>query len=347
MRLRNIYEGGWDTTVTQGTVIKPATVAIALDRMSALVKNFNDWLSSQGMGPVEIGRPTGSGSYHKQDAAEDPDKIYGDIDLQMVGPPSEGMTQYQYATHWNKLFDQYLNLAKPRTVHPTEGKVGHPIIEVGPDQWVQVDLMWHEPRLRSWGAARTTPQRGVKGLLMGNLFSVLGELLDMSIQHAGVQMKTLDGQHVPFAKQKGVTTHTLSIDPRNFLADIFRHEVRSIRGGDAEDAEMDPLLSANPGINPDDVKISDMVSGIKGLAASMERAGLFGQGNLSDYADAGEFLDRFMERYEGKAMGDIASSKRSKADTPEAKARAEADRQKVLDGFRTVKALFTGTSETD
>lgn len=341
MRLRNIYEGGWDTKVTQGTVIKPATVSIALDRMDALVTGFNDWLAGQGLGPVEIGKPTGSGSYHKQDAAEDPEKIYGDIDLQMVGPPSEGMTQYQYSSHWNDLFDRYLNLARPRTVHPTEGKPGHPIIEVGPDQWVQVDLMWHEPRLRAWGAARTTPQRGVKGLLMGNLFSVLGELLDMSIQHAGVQMKTIDGQHVPFAKQKGVTVHTISADPTRFLSDIFRHEVRSIRGDTGEEPAVDPRLTAHPGIDPGNVQISDMVDGIKGLAASMQQAGLFGHGNLADYADAGEFLARFMERYEGKAMGDIASSKRSKADTPEAKARAEADRKKVLDGLHLVKDLFS------
>lgn len=341
----NIREGGWDTTVTQGTVIKPATVAIALDRMSALVNGFNDWLAGQGQGPVEIGRPTGSGTYHRQDAAEDPEKIYGDIDLQMVGPPSEGMTQYQYSTHWNNLFDRYLTLARPRTVHPTEGKIGHPIIEVGPDQWVQVDLMWHEPRLRDWGAARTTPQRGVKGLLMGNLFSVLGELLGMSIQHAGVQMKTIDGAQVPFAKQKGVTIHTLSANPRTFLADVFRHEVRSIRGDTGAEPEMDPMLAAHPGIDPNNVQLSDMVTGIRGLAASLQKAGLFGQGNLEGYDNAEEFLGRFMERYEGKAMGDIASSKRGKAETPEAKARAEADRQKVLSGLHLVRELFAKPME--
>lgn len=341
MRLRNLYEGGWDTTVTQGTVIKPATIAIALDRMDALISGFNTWLDRKGYGRVrvEIGGPTGSGTYYKQDAKDDPNKEYGDIDLQLVGPPSDNMTQYQYATHWNNLFDQYAREEKPRGLHPTEGRLGHPIVEVGPDQWVQVDLMWHEPRLRDWGKARVTPQRGVKGLLMGNLFSVLGELLGMSIQHAGVQLKTVDGQQVPFSKQKGVKIHTLSTDPRRFLTDILRHEARAIKGMTGEPA-MDPMLAANQGIDPGNVQIGSMVKGIRGLAASLERNGLFGQGNLEQFRDAREFLARFMERYEGKAMGDIASAKRDKAETPEAKARAEADRQKVMSGLHLVKELF-------
>lgn len=341
MRLRNLREGGWDTTVTQGTVIKPATIAIALDRMDALISGFNTWLDRKGHGrvQVQIGGPTGSGTYYKHDAKDDPNKEYGDIDLQLVGPPSENMTQYQYSTHWNNLFQQYLSEEKPRGVHPTEGRLGHPIVEVGPDQWVQVDLMWHEPRLRDWGKARVTPQRGVKGLLMGNLFSVLGELLNMSIQHAGVQLKTVDGQQVPFSKQKGVKIHTLSMDPRNFLADILRHEAKSIKGA-IDDPPMDPLLAANPGIDPNNVQIKNMVDGIKGLVASLEQNGLFGQGNLSGFEDANDFLGKFMDRYEGKALGDIASAKRDKAMTPEAKARAEADRQKVMSGLKLVKGLF-------
>ena len=39
-------------------------------------------------------------------------------------------------------------------------------------------------------------------------------------------------------------------------------------------------------------------------------------------------------------MTDVNAKKRDKAGTPEAKARAEADRDKVLSGLESVKGLF-------
>ena len=83
-----------------------------------------------------------------------------------------------------------------------------------------------------------------------------------------------------------------------------------------------------------------MVNAIKGLARSFELNGMYGKKDLAGFVDANDFLDKFMQRYEGKAQGDVNSAKRAKAETPEAKARAEADRQKVLTGLEMVKGLF-------
>ena len=236
--------------------------------------------------------------------------------------------------------DEFVKSTHPDYIHAGESKPGHPIFQIGPDQYVQVDFMWHPPHLRAWGAARVTPERGVKGLLTGNMFSVLGELLDMSIQHAGVQLKTVNDVHVPFSKQKDTVVKTISTDPESFVYDIFMNEYEQITGRDPGTAKLDPLLNRFRGNDPSDVKISKLVNAVKGLARSFELNDMYGKKDLAGFADTNDFLNQFVQRYEEKAMTDVNAKKRDKAETAEAKARAEADRQKVLNGLESVKALF-------
>ena len=334
-----VKEGGWDTTVTQGTVIRPAVVKVVLGIIQQFVVDFNAWLEPKSLGPVEMGRPTGSGAYHEQDQKENPEKIYGDIDLQMIAPAVEGLSYGQFTSYWNRLADEFVRSNTPNYVHPGESKAGHPIIKIGDDAYVQVDFMWHTPELSQWGAARVTPERGVKGLLTGNMYSVLGELLDMSIQHAGVQLKVSAGQQVPFSKQKDTQVITVSTNPKTFIYDIFQYETQQILG--QKSANIDNMLRQYPGNDISDVKISKLANGVKGLANSFEMNRMFGKGNLSRFSDAGDFVNKFLMRYEEKAMIDINSAKRNKAETPEAKARAAEDRTKVQQGLAMVQQLFT------
>ena len=68
---------------------------------------------------------------------------------------------------------------------------------------------------------------------------------------------------------------------------------------------------------------------------------MFGQGELSNYSSASDFLNKFWQGYEGKAIKDISGTKRDKAQgNPEAEARAEQDKQKILKGLDMVKELF-------
>jgi len=332
-----VIEGGWDTTLTQGTVLKPAAVSKALTVIDKFVNDFNSYLKNKELGPIKRGRPTGSSAYYEKDQKEDPDKIYGDIDLQMIAPPVEGKTQNQFTAYWNQLADEFVKSGSVPYVDTSESKPGHPIVQIGDNDYVQVDFMWHEEKLSDWGATRVTPERGVKGLLTGNMYSVTGELLDMSIQHAGVQLKVIDNQRVPFSKQKGTTVVTVTTDPKTWIYDIFKHQAESMN---IKDPKIDPMLKANPGTNIENVKISTLVNGIKGLANSFEANNMFGVGELSKFNSANEFLSQWLNRYEEKAMEDVLSKKRDKAATPEAKARAESDREKVLSGLKMVKGLF-------
>jgi hypothetical protein len=334
-----ILEGGWDTTLTQNTVLHPHIVGVALKVVDSFVSDFNVWLSSKGLPAVRRGRPTGSSAYHEIDTQEDPEKIYGDIDLQMIGTEFPGTSYGQFTNYWNQLADQFVNETKPTYVDTSESKPGHPIFQVGEADYVQIDFMWHPQRLEQWGATRVTPERGMKGLLSGNMFSVLGELLDMSIQHAGVQLKVIDGEHVPFSKQKGTKIVTVTTEPETFVLDLFRYEAKQM--GIREPA-IDPMLEQYSGIHVDDIKIHYLVNAVKGLARSFAINKMYGQGDLARFASSSDFLRAFWHRYQEKAMEDVNSKKRDKATTPDAMARAESDKQKVLQGLATVKGYFNG-----
>lgn len=338
MKIKDIIlEGGWDTTKTQSTVLHPRVVGVALQVVDQFVDDFNSFLRTQGLGPVRKGRPTGSSAYHELDTEEDPEKIYGDIDLQMIAPESEGMTYNQFVGQWNKLADDFVKAGHAPYVDTSESKPGHPIFSIGDNQYVQIDFMWHPERLADWGATRVTPERGVKGLLTGNMYSVFGELLDMSIQHAGVQLKVIDGQRVPFSKQKDTKVVTVTTNPKSFIYDVFRYlaKQQGIRGPQVADN-----LRQFPGNDIDDVKISKLVNGIKGFAESCEANGMFGQGDLAQFTSAGDFINKFLQRYTDKALADVNAKKRDKAQTPQAIQRAEQDKQKVLQGLEMVKGYF-------
>ena len=338
MKIREIIlEGGWDTTVTQGTVINPAVVKTALGVVQQFVTDFNRYLEAHGQGPVEMGRPTGSSAYHERDQEQDPDKVYGDIDLQMIAPPVEGLTYGQFTSHWNKLADEFVRTQTPHYIHNTESKPGHPIFQVGANAYVQVDFMWHEERLRDWGAARVTPEHGVKGLLTGNMYSVFGELMDMSIQHAGVQLKMVDGERVPFSKQKDVEVVTVTTDPMKFILDTFKYLAQQ-QG--INKPRIHPMLKQFSGNDINDVRIEKLVNGIKGFAISAEANGMFGNGDLAKFGSAADYLNTFWNRYKEKAMIDIEGKKRDKAATPDAIARAENDRNKILQGLSMVQGYF-------
>jgi hypothetical protein len=332
-----LSEGGWDTKATQGTVIRPSTVKVALSVMQKLVNGLNNYLKEKNIPPIKIGAPTGSSAYHDVD---DETKIYGDIDLQIVVPEIEqtaGKTNTQAQNIWYKLIDDYIKAAKPNYIHQDSGP-GHPIVSIGKDQWVQIDLMPHPEKLATWGRYRVTPERGIKGLLMGNMFSVLGELLAMSIQHAGVQFKVRDKVKQPFVTtRKDYELITLSTNIETFVKDIFDHEAE-LQG--IEDPVIDPMLSQYQGTDPKNIKIANLVNAVMGLAKSFEVNGMYGKGDLTNFSNSSDFITAFKNRYTEKAMIDIQGAKRNKAETPEAKARAEEDKKKIAQGLEMVMGLF-------
>lgn len=345
MRIRELFEGGWQSVLTQGTVIHPSTVKKALEIMKKFVDDFNSYAKEKNIPQIKLGHPTGSSAYYEVDPE---DKIYGDIDLQIVVPELKDrpdMTSGQIQYFWYKLIDDFVKTKKPNYVHPKSETPGHPIIKIGKDQWVQVDLMPHSESLATWGRFRATPQRGVKGLLNGNMFAVLGQMLNLNLQHSGVLYKEQNGIRVSFAStKKDFQLKTITTNIETFVRDIFDYEYRGITGKDSSTADVDPLLIKHPGSDITEVKISNLVNAVKGLARSFELNDMYGKGPLKEYTSAEDFLNKFVEIYMAKAQGAIDAPKRDKAETPEAKARAEQDRKSIAQGADMVKKLFANSN---
>lgn len=360
MRINEILlEGGWDSVVTQNTTITPAVVPKILNVAHRFVNEFNAYAAKKNWPAIIVGRPTGSGSHWQTDLKVNPATTYGDVDLQIEVPLLDEYRNAPYSqlqNYWYAKWLEFIEQTKPPYIHADtfkkdeKGKSrfgGHLIIDISDrtdgSLYSQVDLMPHANPV--WGRARVTPERGIKGLLHGNMFSVLGLLLDYSIQHAGVQYKEREGQRVNFTTTRSnYALKTLSDNPQTFLRDVFMHDFRSMYG--AKEPKMDPLLRKHPGVSasiekdPSSAKIADLVAGIYGLARSFDMNKMFGQGHLSRYQNAKDFLDKFWKEYEAKAQNDIASSKRDKAQSQTAMDKAEADRNKIRVGLEKVRAIW-------
>ena len=326
-----LQEGGWDSTVTQSTTITPGVVKAALDVVNKFVSSFNQWLSAKNLTTVEIGHPLGSTAWHTNDPE---DKVYGDIDLQMVAQPVDTAdTPSKFAAYWNKLLDDYIAAENPSLVYNT-GKPanGHVIFALGNDHYVQVDMIWTEPKLASWARYRMTPAHNVKGATYGNLFSTLGEIMHMSIQSAGVQMKIKDGEPVPFSKsRKFDNLETLTTDIERFGLDIVKQLYQRIYPGkDLKQLKIDPLLKKRPGIDPNAITAANLVNVVKGVAKSFELNNMYGNYNLKDFTDYNDFISKFKAHYMEKLHAAINATKFDKAETPEAKARADDVKSKLM-----------------
>ena len=59
MRLIDLFEGGWASTLTQDTKITPPMVGKAVAAISFFITAFNTFLDSKGMPPVKQGHPVG------------------------------------------------------------------------------------------------------------------------------------------------------------------------------------------------------------------------------------------------------------------------------------------------
>lgn len=354
MKIRELFEGGWETTATQSTVITPAITKVALGVMkNQFIPDLNKFLATQGIEPIEMGHPTGSSAHYQKDPE---DVIYGDIDLQIIVPFIEGKnTTGERQSFWSSKIVQFIKQhGDVPYLHPDNAamiarKDGNgPVIKVGPEQYIQIDIMPHTKELSQWGRYRATAERGLKGLLNGNIFAILSSMFDVNLQHSGLQYKAVDGKKVNYAKtRKGYELTTVGTNINTFVYDLFKHEVELIR---PKHVVVDPLLKSNQGVqkvnDPEELRVLTLVNSVKGLARSFDASGMFGQGELENYSNAQHFIDTFVHLYMEKAQYAIDNKKRDKAVTQQAIDRAKSDRDNIAKGAEYVKYLFQNDNAT-
>jgi len=272
-----LREGGLKLPPEHRRDLTPSLVREASTVYREFLKGFNDWLESRGKKPLEPIRPTGSSTYAERDERERPSTTYGDIDYLVSFPvdytdPDLNVRRKEEAAtvrEYTDLLTEYLTSVRPPMVDVGLTIGGHPlmiIVKVPSGGLAQVDTVVTHPAYSEWMKGRYTPERGIKGYVTGNLYKALGDYLVLTIGTEGVMARLKDGQRVPSKFRAGVTYQSISTDFRNFFRDIADYVIEGAYVAD-------PLLEQHPGLNPDDVNISELAYGIVGLARTMERAG--------------------------------------------------------------------------
>jgi len=289
--------------------LTPAVVNTAVEIYTDLLDQWNLYLESAGEKPVRAMRPVGSVSYYQQDMSQTSDVSYGDIDYLVAFPSDFEGEEFdrrrddrRVTSKYENLFVRFLNERSPNTVDIAETLRGSTplmvMLKLPNGQLVQVDTVVTFPRYSGWMEGRYTPEHGIKGYTIGNLYKALGDYLVMSISTEGVIVRSKMGQRVPsrFSRSKGVETENISTTIQTFLRDIAKYVIGS------EEIDEDPLLVSNPGVDPKNVTISGLASGIKGLAMTL--------GNHDVYSPD-EMLRTILSNYESGLRKNV-ESKRSR-----------------------------------
>lgn len=329
--------GGWENIITQQTKLNPEVVKLTLETVRRFTTDLNKFIISCGLIPVQMGHLLGSTAYADIDP---PETEYGDIDLQMIAPSVfANKSSYQISKHFNALIDQFVICEQPSYIY-NDGKLtaGHPIFKIN-NMHVQVDMLWTVKRLATWDRWRKTPMHGIKGLVMGNLFSTLGEVINMSLQSA-VLMKLKDGRPINFQRGRNEeAVIEITSDIENFGMDILEYVYEAVYGT-LDDIQITPELHYHPGLNIDDVQISDIVHTIKGLAYSFELNDLYGQHVLKDLMNAEDLINTYLKHYLEKADRAGRGAKLNKAKTPAELEKVVELRDKITKGTNIVKQSF-------
>lgn len=321
-----IQEGGWASAKTQSTVINPRVLEQVVRYLSVnLQHQLNKFLQSQGLLDIEFGRPVGSGTYYQRHLETDPERRYGDIDVQFIIPrlpnTSKNQNQQIYYNAVKQFGDQ------TGAFETEQGK--NIVIPLGDDRYVQVDLVSIFQDLVDWSSVFSPPE-GVKGVLSASLYSALAEALNLSISDVGVQAKLVNGSIVPFSKQKNVEVVTISTSKSNWAVDIAKY---------LGARDLDPVLKRFPGMEQE-ITLEQLVGSIIGIARTLELNGLLAaSGNA--YASAADLLRRIQEIYLNKIQKVVSSTKFEKAASPEAQQLAQETKQLLSSKGQAIAQLLT------
>ena len=300
-----ITEGGWASTLTQGTKITPEVVKHVVTLLAIFEQGLNEFLGQQNIPKIKINNPAGSATYYKRDLVQHPDKEYGDVDVTMSIPRLDGMTNNANAV---LIRNQIVEYCKNNKDYQTDNGT-NVIVGLGNNQYVQVDLIASFYEAAEWTKA-LAPEHNVKGVLANSLYSSLGEALSISIGGGhGVQVKTQNGKIVPFRTGKDTELNTITINPKTWAIDIISY---------FNCTQVSKRLRAYPGML-EEIRIADIINSIIGIAETLELNNKL----PSTFTNKDEMLNSIRATYLNKINAVVNSTKFDKAETPEAIAKAE------------------------
>lgn len=309
---RKLDEGGWASTLTQNTVITPQLVQQVMKILTGqFIPALNNFLQSKGLGATEISGAGGSATYYERDLAQQPDKEYGDVDVQFHIPRIPDTTNNANADIYKKAIKEFCD----STPDFSSDNGVNVILKIGND-YVQVDLVTSFYENKGWTSA-LKPEWNLKGVLCNSLYSSLGEVLNLSIGGGhGVQAKFQNGQLVPFRIVKDVVLKTVTNNPATWAVDIVKF---------FGSKQISPRLKAYPGLIGGEVRVADMINSIRGILESLGKE---------------ELIPKVKEIYLSKINAAINSSKYAKAETPAAIEKAKHTKEMLASKSAEIAKLF-------
>ncbi len=330
--------GGWKSVRTVGVKLDPSTVQAAINVFLDVVTGFNAHLAANEKMPIEPQRPVGSVSYHQDDATENPDKVYGDIDYLVSFPCAQEddatarrKIENAVKREYQGLWIEYLQTKTPPEVDVGATTSSSPwlvIINLPDGRAVQVDIIITFPKYCKWMGGRYEPERDKKGLIMGHLYTAPGDPLTFSIGTEGVIARTRAGERVPSKYRKGVTLETVSTDIDNFLIDIARY----LTG--VSEPQLHPDLQQNPGVSAGSVTLDGLATGIRGLGHTLAATGAV--------SSAQSFADEVLSNYRASMTKELENPKYKKAETPEQFAVIEKIAKQIKFSIEQVEGILQG-----
>ena len=307
----HLFEGGLKAPHLTGHVnLNQETVAAAIDVYKKVMEMWNEHLSSDNMKNVSVIGPVGSSAYYLKD---EPGTEYGDVDFLVsfpvktddtMGPADIRKAENEAKRNYENSLRDFLNTSVDVEdyVNTAASNKGSPfllIVRLPSGDHVQVDTIVTYPQYSDpgeeeesqWMPYRWIPEQGFKGYTIGNLYMALGNYFNMSIGDRGVTARVVGDQRVS-SRKTSADLVMISKNIRTFLRDI----AREVAG---EDIAEDDLLLRYPGVNPDNIKISDLANGIKGLALTL--------GNLEIINSPKVMLDSVFESYKEGLQRNVKS----------------------------------------
>jgi hypothetical protein len=346
-----LMEGGFASTKTQETPITPQVIGQIQKFIQKLSSDFNSHLRELDVPSLDFLKPVGSGSWWEDDLKEHPDKLYGDVDY-LVAYPTLKLTsgkdrEDEIATEkmYNQELLMWLEADKYKGIDVEETKMmSSPtsvklLVEIELEDkktgYVQVDMVVTHKEYQNWSIFRYTPMRGVKGFVIGNLYSSFGEVLDIQIQTRGVRAKMIAGKLAAINKRKDVEEKFISTNIQTFMQDIANF-VWEISGSDKP---LDKTAIASwKGMDRNNPRIEDLCDGIVLLSKTLEQLGEFG--GTVKYKSGKEFLEAVANRYDKKMTDASKAAKLDKAYSPMAIAAVEKIRTLVNEYVPLVHKLL-------
>jgi hypothetical protein len=322
----SLNEGGWYSTKTQGTKLTPAVIKECVPIIEAFFKKFAKRLSEDELPPLVPVRPMGSGVYYEADLTDDPDKIYGDIDYLVEYPLLKTSDDFTRKDEIDavKLYNQTLldwiknirpnELDVDETLRISNESVVTPFFHTS-NGLIQIDILITHGSFKEWAIGRLTPVRNLKGFTIGNLYSALGDTLEINLGTRGVRAKFENDVLAPWGKKRNLEEKIVSLNFNNFLLDIAKFLYT--HSGKTDSYKETENLLKNPGLNPSDITLENFCVGIKSLTENLEDNGLF-DGKFLTYSSADDLNLRIKTLFVEKILAAISNSKFDKAETPAA-----------------------------